>query len=166
MQKLDYIYRELKKFFGLWERPFISFLKEYFDDRSNLIGCEIGVWKGENSHAFLNFLSIKRLYLIDLDFSKIKPIIAKNNKVIMVKGNSKYLAECLPDNLDFVYIDGGHSFEECYHDLKSCKDKCKVIGGHDYSANMPDVVEAVNKFVKENKLRVHGKHDEYWIILE
>lgn len=64
------------------------------------------------------------------------------------------------DKLDWIYIDGAHSFEGCYDDLKNALKIVKVGGkimGDDYY--WPDskwgkegVTQAVDKFLKDNML--------------
>ena len=65
---------------------------------------------------------------------------------------------CEPKTLDWVYIDGDHTYDGCMKDLQSVKNLIKddgMILGHDYRPawrKRPDwgVVESVNNFVEEN----------------
>lgn len=65
---------------------------------------------------------------------------------------------CEPKTLDWVYVDGDHTYDGCMKDLQAVKELVKddgMILGHDYRPawrKRPDwgVVESVNDFVKEN----------------
>lgn len=59
---------------------------------------------------------------------------------ILVKGNTK--ETLTPTKFDFVYIDGGHSYETVKHDYTMVKDS-KIIVFDDYH------IEGVKKFVDE-----------------
>ena len=166
MKKIDYIYRETKKFFGLWEKPFIQFCEEYFKDREDLIFCEIGVSYGDNAYSMLHFLPIKTLYLIDIDTSIIKPQVKNDKRVIIIEGKSQEVADKLPDNLDGTYVDGDHSFDSCYRDLVLYEKKTRVLGGHDFGPSYPGVVDAVKKFSKEKNHHLYGNLEkEYWMVI-
>ena len=51
------------------------------------------------------------------------------------------------DRVDWVYIDGAHSYEGCLADLKSACKIAAVIFGDDYG-NKPGVTQAINEFLK------------------
>lgn len=167
MKKIDHVYRKTKKFLGLWEKPFICFCEEHFKDRNDLVGCEIGVRHGNNAYAMLHFLPIKKLYLIDIDTSIIRPQVAKNKKVIILEGKSQDIAKYIPKHLDFVYIDGDHSYNSCYLDLSLYEDKTRILGGHDFSPEYKGVVEAVTGFASSRNYKVFGNLEkEYWMIIK
>lgn len=58
----------------------------------------------------------------------------------------------VPDaSLDFVFIDGDHSYEGCSGDIAAWTPKLRpggLLGGHDYAAPWPGVLRAVNETVK------------------
>ena len=64
----------------------------------------------------------------------------------------------LPDGaeVDLVYIDSCHKYEECKHDLLIALDKLKpkiAIAGHDYASCWKEVIRAVDEVVgKPDKL--------------
>ena len=48
--------------------------------------------------------------------------------------------------IDFIYIDGDHSFEYLFNEINLYKPKIKksgIISGHDY--NLPEVRDAIHK---------------------
>ena len=124
----------------------------------NLIGAEIGVYKGEHAESLLENLSIKKLYLIDpyelydefkegkrhygvdQDSLKIAEEEARrrlenySDRIVWVKKKSDEALENIPDKLDFVYDDGNHQYEFVKQNIENYFPKIKIggiIGGHD-----------------------------------
>jgi len=77
----------------------------------------------------------------------------KKNVVWIEKTSDEALAE-IPDNLDFVYIDGNHNYEYVKADIENYVKKVRkggILGGHDYIDNRhPGVKQAVNEFLAKN----------------
>jgi len=72
----------------------------------------------------------------------------------------------LPDDeLDFIYIDGEHSYAAVYEDLHAWWPIVKtggVLAGHDY--NMGAVKIAVDEFAKEMNIKIQtGYGADFWI---
>jgi hypothetical protein len=163
-------------------RPMIRFLINR--NEKDLTGVEIGVARGINAKRMLSRLSIKKLYLIDpyLSFkigNKNYPYsmsdfeFAKRNlrgykgKISWILKKSKGAIDDIPNNLDFVYIDGNHSYEYVKDDIKSYFPKLKkggVIGGDDFSTSFPGVPKAVIEFAGKKHLSIHGDEKDWWII--
>ncbi len=86
------------------------------------------------------------------DFSK---------NITLIKGNSNKILKHLDmENIDFAFLDGGHSFETVYNDLnlifnKISLNKDAIILCDDYedADYITGVKKAVDKFVKEKKLK-------------
>lgn len=151
-------------------------------------GAEIGVAKGEFSQSLLEIVQPRKLHLIDPwehqlreDYAKdgnnvadedqeqryrdvsarFAPQIA-SGQVVLHRAYSQDVVDQFADGqLDWIYIDGLHSYEGCRSDLQLYKNKVKregLILGHDYTnheiAKQMDfgVVEAVNEFVLDEKL--------------
>jgi hypothetical protein len=118
---------------------------------------EIGVDKGQFSHCLLSKSKLKKFYGIDPwinDFgSDYRPGFFDPNgenrmqeatdrlsefgdRVELVKNYSAIAAPYFPnDSIDFVYIDGDHSFEGIYTDLYNWVSKVRIggiVAGHDY----------------------------------
>jgi len=120
-------------------------------NKRNLVGAEIGVFFGENSKAMLDNLDMKMLYLIDPYASGLVGIedetgpeyVLKNakrllkpyeDKITWVKADS-FEAEGIPNKLDFVYIDGDHTYEGALRDFEKywpIVKKGGILGGHDF----------------------------------
>lgn len=171
-------------------KPFTRFLKTYYKNTEGLVGCEIGVWNGNNARSILNFVPIKKLYLIDpyLPEYKITDNISENRKYNMkvykyaLRNLKKYINKCrfikhtsedavthLPkkkDLFDFVYIDGNHNYPfikkdiELYYPLVK---KGGVLGGHDYLL-WNGVHKAVDELLVEKNLEIMGWCHDWWII--
>ena len=160
-------------------RPMIKFIAN--QNKKDLIGVEIGVDKGLNALTILKTLHIKKLYLIDI----YKPFtvdgithdntnaykIAKENLAkykdkieFVIKKSEESITE-IPNELDFVYVDGDHSYEGAKKDIELYYPKVKeggIIGGDDFSIYFPGVARAVTEFCKDKKL--YGDKTDWWIV--
>lgn len=142
-------------------------------------GVEIGVDKGEYSLTLLNRSRLERLYCVDTwqdDFgSDYKPdYYAKNGNVRfkqaedtlntktrgtfkMIRSKSTTASKRFKYySLDFCFIDGDHSLEGVYTDLKAWIHKVKIggiVAGHDYKDGNGSGI----KDYKGNQLPYHVK---------
>jgi len=144
------------------------------------IGAEIGVFEGEFSKKIYDINQPAKLYLVDIfqgtmvsgdeDGGNMKTINLNDayeslrkeysgKNVVVFKGTSELFYEMIPDNhLDFIYIDGDHTYEGVKFDLSRAIDKVKVNGyicGHDYCDNFVGVVRAVDEFCKQFNLELN-----------
>jgi len=157
--------------------------------KPNSIGAEIGVAGGSFSYHVLLKKFPKKLYLIDSwdywpkkktdfvtidnrraamhkQYEKVRDFFASYNNVTVIKERSdtasKQFAELY---FDYVYIDGEHSFEGAYYDLKNYFPKVRVGGlimGDDWG--WTGVGPAVKEFVREYQGRcefLEVKHGQY-----
>jgi len=146
----------------------------------DLIGVEVGVNEGDHALALMKMGNIKLLYLIDPylvyeDYSK--DTLSKNidalvgaeevakkkvinaglqHKAKWIKKTSMDAVKDFEDNsLDFVYIDGNHTFKYVLEDMEGWLPKVKSegwIGGHDYRRKQ--VYKAVNQFCADNNYQI------------
>ena len=65
--------------------------------------------------------------------------------------------------LDWVYLDGSHSFEGCLEDLRSAALITDLIFGDDYGKK-PGVTEAVDQFIAESGRTLHVLGDDQYRI--
>ena len=100
-----------------------------------------------------NLNSIKSVNkLLDKYSDNIKLIAGDTNKV---------LKEIDLQNIDFTFLDGGHSYQTVMNDLTilygSMKDKKKVILCDDYGKEsyIHEVEKAINDFTKQNNLKLN-----------
>ena len=169
-------------------RASISFAKKHFKQKE-VVAAEIGVAYGSNALSMFMELQIKQFYAIDpyVDYTdngstirheKIhaedsqlnyaKNILKKHSrKIIWVRGFSADVVDRIPNDIDFVYIDGNHSYDFVKKDIELYYPKIKeggIIGGHDFDGYCPEVARAVLDFQKENNLKLYGKDSDWWIV--
>jgi len=155
-------------------------LIEILGSEENLEGVEIGVLHGAHAVKMIKNLDIKTLHLVDpfkayyaeesnrhvkqKEMDACKKIAEKalvNHKDVIV-WHYKYSVQASKDfknnSLDFVYIDGDHSYEMVKKDILSWTPKVKKGGlviGHDY--DLEAVKKAVDEYCEENKLEFYGE---------
>jgi hypothetical protein len=166
-------------------RPMTKFIRQNYG-KKDLVGVEIGVLAGLHAETMLLALPIKKLYLVD----PYEPYVEKGSLVsietlkkaenrarerlsrfrfrtIFVKRNSSEIAKHIPDNLDFVYIDGNHEYEFVKADIETYYPKMKiggVIGGHDFYGSYLSVVRAVMEFSKKKNIELHTDDTDWWFV--
>jgi len=180
-----------EKYFKRWRNkkvtdPHRLYYQRSFDDLLltgiDLVGAEIGVYRGAHAKEMLEKLDIKTLYLIDpwKDYDEYGdlPIIKEHlpkayktakfemlkhyeDRLIWLKEHSSEAVKKFEDNsFDFVYIDGNHCYEYVKEDIELWYPKVKrdgVIGGHDYHLPRFGVKKAVDEFYLKNNLVLHLK---------
>jgi len=126
---------------------------------ADLVGVEIGVFKGLHAESMLQNLSVKRLYLVDpyelyedycegkgrygvdrepLELAKKEAstrLAPYSNQISWIKKLSHQALADVPGGLDFVYVDGNHEEKFVREDIAGYYAKLKaggVIGGHDF----------------------------------
>ncbi len=113
-------------------------------------GVEIGVDKGRTTFHLLNNTDLK-LYFIDPYIGRddrcqeITEQLAKFPNANFLRMTSSEAANVVPDELDFVFIDGDHSYEGVKEDLEKWVPKVRSQGlvmGHDWNHYRPGVVQA------------------------
>jgi predicted O-methyltransferase YrrM len=185
--------REFTKLFNIgiiriFPRPMIIFTKDYFKDRE-LVGAEIGTYKGEHAENILNELNVKKLYCVDPYIQEQEDynsefwnnLTSEEVERIAVKRLSKFKkryvkihpsnANCIK-NIDFVYIDGDHSYQGAKKDIEIYYPKLKkggIIGGHNFETCKRynyGVIPAVLEFIKENNLILNVDNNDWWVVKE
>ena len=91
----------------------------------------------------------------------------ENEKVVIERMTSDKWFAKFDDELDWIYVDGDHSYEGCLRDLESALKVVKkggLILGDDYQwpkqkHGKPGVTKAVDEFLKKHGLKIeqHGK---------
>ena len=123
-----------------------------------LIMAEIGSWQGESTEMFLKSGKVYKLFSIDAYGNDERMMKAEDIFKYRVKGfnvvklrmtSNEGLPKC--DTLNFVYIDGNHTYEWVKTDIQnSLKKICSggIIAGHDYAKrDNVGVIEAVNELL-------------------
>lgn len=178
---------------GLWEqKKWISapglceIVKKTFGTGGLITGLEIGVASGWTMNHFLN--EIPNLILIGVDpyvayddggiqitqekldaqFAAAQENISEFDRATIVKEYSDKVASFVEEDLlDYIFIDGDHSYDGVLKDLENFYSKVKtggIFAGHDYS--LKGVRDALDEFRKNKDLDPikHTNHDVwYWI---
>jgi len=76
------------------------------------------------------------------------------DKIVWIEKTSDDALVDIPDELDFVYIDGNHNYEYVKSDIENYSKKIRkggVLAGHDYNdPRHPGVTKAVHEFIKND----------------
>jgi hypothetical protein len=168
-------------------RYFFEFVKNYFEGRNDLIGAEIGVYRGQNAKSINDGLAPKLLFLIDCwepegegwfdgshreeiddNFTYTFNLLKGNRNIVIVKGWSIPVSDFIKDEMfDFVYIDGNHCQLECKQDMLFWYPKVKIggiFGGHDY--NMDGVRISVSEVFSNKNIQTGGMEAgvDWWFV--
>jgi len=153
--------------------------------KSKLIGIEIGVANGFHARNILERLDVSLLYLIDpykeyIDnnnvFSQLALTAAKANavnvlsnyinKIEWLYARSENVHTNFDDkSIDFVYIDGDHSYNNIKKDIELYYSKVKIgglIGGHDYTKLQYGIKQAVIEFFPSSD--ICNEKNDWWAI--
>ena len=169
---------EIGVFCGVTARNTCDFLKEINGDNFNYIGIDLFGGEKNNStdeieprfllnQKFSN--PLKNIYynlILRENLNSLKSVqnlLKKyNNNIKLIAGDTNsVLKEIDLKDIDFVFLDGGHSYQTVYNDLTNLyehmKDKKKVILCDDYGSEsyIPEVEKAINDFTKQKNLRLN-----------
>ncbi len=171
--------------------PF-QYAKKHFPEGIKTF-VEVGVYLGDNAVDVLRELSIEKTWLIDtwgengfflcdmrnLDdgnciYEEIKERFRteiSQNKVEILRMDNREAANHIPNDLDLVYIDANHEYEEVKKDLEAWYPKVRkggIFSGDDYHY-YEGVVKAVDEFVSEHpgiNLQIGNSKTQWWFIKE
>lgn len=91
--------------------------------------AEVGTYRGEFARHILASCEPAELHLIDIDVSLLDPAVAADSRVTIHQGLSHEMLARLPQNhLDWIYIDGDHSYEGTSTDAREAAEKVKPGG--------------------------------------
>lgn len=152
-------------------------LPELFKEKGFKIGVEIGTDRGEYADILLNRIPGLTLVCVDPwvaytegnevktqeDVDKIyeKAMSRINGRAFIFRTISMEAVKVFADNsLDFVFIDGNHSYNFVKEDIEEWTKKVKkggIVSGHDYKedkVNNYGVIEAVDEYCEKNDLEL------------
>ncbi len=167
-------------------RAMTIFLRNRFGTRE-LTGAEIGVAQGKNARNILELLNISRLYLVDpyLPYAEIKGNVLKtldprtfrqsalktlkpfSDRIEFICETSEDAVDLVANNLDFVYIDGNHSYEFVRKDIENYYPKLNsdgIIGGHDFCPMYFGVCKAVVESAEKYDVQLWGNNGDWFFI--
>lgn len=164
-------------------KEFIEMLAERGKSNAFLLGVELGTDHGKYAQQLLDGIPNLQLNCIDpwLPYTEGTSVHNEENvnKIYeeaknrlfpypncgIIRKTSMEAVKNYEDNmLDFVFIDGNHSYSYVKEDIEEWTKKVKpggIVAGHDYKedkVNNYGVIEAVNEYVREN-------HISPWFIL-
>jgi predicted O-methyltransferase YrrM len=149
-----------------------------------MVGAEIGVAYGKNSINILETLpSLQHLYLIDPwdgvvrtkeFYQNVRKVAHENllhytNKITIMETTSELAAKSIPGPLDFVYIDGDHSYDAVMLDIILWGRRVKpggFLAGHDYvRTRKHGVYRAVNDYANYHNIEIKVfEGNWYWVV--
>jgi len=154
-------------------------LPQFFVGRGYKVGAEIGVYKGEFAEKFckvglklyaIDPWLVSKYYHYDQSqkrqdklYSITKERLAPYDCEIIRKTSMEAAEDFEDESLDFVYIDGNHSFKYIAEDICEWTKKVRkggIISGHDYARFGPrwniDVRDVVDAYVRSRRIeRLH-----------
>lgn len=158
---------------------------------NDLVGCELGVCRGYNVRYLLDRLpNVNKMYAIDpwkaytesytndvityieqeiidgWEETALKILEPVKNRIhIIKKPSSDAAGDILDNSLDFIFIDGDHSYDAVLFDCSTYWDKVKsggLFSGHDW--NLPGVKNAVEEFRNQNNIttEIQFTNNDVW----
>ena len=138
---------------------------------------EIGVWKADFADQVLSTISNVMILWTGIDpyefyeakarqvrsqaewdgiYDRVKKKMDKwGNKFVLHRNRSSHIHSAIGE-IDFLFIDGNHGYDDVSNDLKLYAPKVKVSGiisGHDYQIDT--VKKAVDRYAKKVKRRIN-----------
>lgn len=139
----------------------LELIEKFFPD--NPVGIEIGVDHAETTVYLLeNCSNLCHLYAIDPYFNRdgrykeVQERLSQYSNCTLMRNTSNEAACIIPDDVDFVFVDGDHSYTSVLSDLKNYVPKIKsggLLTGHDWTCVRSDfgIVQACGKYFTENE---------------
>ena len=165
---------EIGVFHGVTGRNVCELLYKIHGNNFNYVGLDLFEESDENKNeaipntAFSSnpvkqfyYKYIKRQNPYSLE--AVEELLSKfKNNVHLIKGNSnRVLKKIDMSKVDYVFLDGGHSYQTVINDLtilyESMKGKKKVILCDDYGkeSHIAEVEKAINDFINKNNLKLN-----------
>lgn len=171
--------------------PFLPYPRNFIAKQlpKHAVGCEIGTYEGAFTKKIFQFAKPKHLFLVDpwmapystgsrhdsqeiqdIRFSRVQkmfePLIDQGRITLIRKTSNDALCNFEKNSLDFVYIDGDHSYEQVSKDLKNYYPVIKPGGmlcGDDYNEMHPETKRGVDDFVKDGNYDLLIQKDQFII---
>ena len=169
---------EIGVFCGVTARNICDLLNKVNRNNFNYIGVDLfgndqNETKDEIKPTFLKdqkfsnpLKNIYYNYILKENLNSIKSVKRllkkySNNIKLIAGDTNKVLKEIDLQNIDFVFLDGGHSYQTVINDLTilydNMKNKKKIIFCDDYGKEsyIPEVEKAINDFTNKNNLKIN-----------
>jgi predicted O-methyltransferase YrrM len=173
-------------------------LYQLFNRLGYKVGCEVGIEKGKNAQQMFESISGLKLYGVDpykqhpqcsyvyvaearhWDQKYLNECMSqvmnrmKNKDFELIKEFSEDAARGFPDgSLDFVYIDGDHSYDMVMLDIILWGRKVRkggIISGHDYyyekdtKGRRAKVTQAINDYTKTHNIKFFVTNEDHYVM--
>jgi hypothetical protein len=156
-------------------------LYKMFAERGFSCGAEVGVYTGKNAENMFKCIPGLKLYLIDpwagimsetqtYDGEKVRNVakttLAGNNTHFIEKTSTEASLEIADRTLDFVYIDGLHTYAAVLLDILLWSPKIRpggILSGHDYGGGrLRGVKRAVDDYTRRFGLKLNVSPCTSW----
>jgi hypothetical protein len=144
-------------------------------EHSSRIGVEVGLWKADFAQIMLmedkllNWIGVDPYSLYGKRHRKQKDWDAIHERVLnkmstfgkrfrLIRSTPYEAVESLPNNIDFIFIDGNHNYDYVLNDITILERKVKpggIMAGHDYSTPKEGVRRAVNEYAEKFNRDLH-----------
>ncbi len=133
----------------------------------NFIGVEIGVDHADTTVCLLECCpNLSKLYAVDPyqrrsdRYNTVREQLVEYAKCELLRMTSNDAVDIVPDDLDFIFIDGDHSYQGVRSDLENYVPKLKsgaLLTGHDWTCVRKEfgVVQACCEYLIENQDMFH-----------
>ena len=170
------VFLEIGVFCGVTARNVCELLRESHSEDFKYVGIDLFGERTSKSEKVPNYLKKQKFsnplknfiynFILRENLNSHESVLAFlktfSKNVTLIKGNSNVILKNLEiKNIDFVFLDGGHSFETVFNDLdliykKISSNKGAIILCDDYedATYITGVKKAVDKFVEENELKL------------
>ena len=170
------VFLEIGVFCGVTARNVCELLKEVHSENFKYVGIDLFGERTSQSEKVPNYLKKQKFsnpiknfvynFILRENLNSYESVLAFlktfSKNVTLIKGNSNVILRNLEiKNIDFVFLDGGHSFETVFNDLdliykKISSNKGAIILCDDYedASYITGVKKAVDQFVKEKNLKL------------
>jgi hypothetical protein len=149
-------------------------LPVFFKEMCYNIGVEVGIWEGEYTEKFCK--QGMKMYGIDpwkargrqsqkmqddrclRAIERLKPYDCE----VIRKRSAQCVTDFKDESLDFVYIDGDHSYRFVVEDIREWSKKVRkggIVSGHDYACTDPQINSLPQRYRKHEE--VGRAVDEY-----
>jgi hypothetical protein len=152
---------------------FMGWMSKFLLHRPDIHLTMVDPWEADGSsyadgtgdfHAELSAEQQSRCMESALDATE----FAADRRTVLRKRSVDAAREVADGSLDFVFIDGDHSYEGVRADIAAWRGKVKpggLLGGHDYaSPKFPGVADAVDEFAILEGLKLDLAEDRTWFV--
>ena len=116
---------------------------------------------------FYNYIKKENLNSLESVHNLLKKF---DDKIKLIQGDTREILENLAlENIEFVFLDGGHSYETVFNDLKILERKLKtnsviLCDDYDGKTKIDTVTNAINDFANEKSMLIENKYNRFALI--